>query len=229
MSTAVLEQEVVSRAVSRLDLQHPSVGEDGAQAHDPLVRVGRDRLDVNPAKHGLREGAHVAGALGPAGRSASPCARAHETPPTDSGMRAQRGGTVEVLQAEGVSELMREDSDLVQVRLVAGEDRLDRVVVDPDRPSVRGSRACDIAGPTRLLERPLVRPDSTKVAVTLGPVRRMHHGEQVHVAIVITRVRDPVGPVVVVPSPVDAGRGHAIEHVENEAQHALSKGPRPGG
>ena len=135
---------------------------------------------------------------------------AHETPLADP--LGSAVGVVEIGQAEGVAELVGEHADLDEAGLVAGEERLDGVVAHPDEPAPRGRVVGHVGRAPPALVDPPVRPDVGSSA--LAPELRMDEGDEVHVAVVVAGVGDPVGTVVVVDGEVGGGIGEIEEFLE---------------
>ncbi len=184
--------------------QEGEVGIDGVAVldrRDARSRQVHRHVDhVGPAEHRLREAAQVVGPVG-IGAASAPATVGHQAvlaqaePRPVEVLPGARGGGVEVGQAEGVAELVAEDADVTDLAAGgAAQLGLDGVHVDQDAVHRDGPR------PQARAEPPHVRPHLAlriRWVVVLAGVAVVDHDHAVHVAVVVARVGDVVGAVVV--------------------------------
>ncbi len=118
--------------------------------------------------------------------------------------------------------LVAEDADLDHSRAIAGEPRLDHIVVDPDISStVAGIIGCICIDSWRLrvripsAQRPAMRPDLV-ASTALAADACMDYYQRVNIAIIIPGIRNPVRSIVIILSKVDRGIGK-LDHLVNKA------------
>ena len=161
-----------------------------------------------------------------------PVTAAHDAPVPDA-LAVTALGVVEVGQAEGVSELVAEyaDVDHAATRSGAVGRGLDDVVADTDEAAaVRGivGRVGLSSGDRPLLVDPAVRPD-VGAAAALAAGFIVHEGGEVDEAVVVARVRDAVGTVVVINRKVDGAVVGVEEFLDELAGARVARREPPGG
>ena len=195
---AVLEQEVLVRAVSGGELENTARRPLHRFENHGLVRTGRNLLDGHPSHHGLGPGPHVARTLG-CRAPAAPPACPHQVPVARPRDEPAASGPVEVREAETVAELVGEGADLADALTVACQQRLHGIVVDVDvsLPVGTGGRSPESVGEPPggdTAEAPPVGPDPVGRPVALRAPARMDDGQDVHIPVAGLVESAPVHP-----------------------------------